>query len=156
MINRRNLIEYYGIDNCSIDHINYFKQINVDFTFCVPIQKPNIEQLVKVWATPCVVQQKVIQTPKGISLEGQKITGYKCMISGDINYKVEYVALEPTQPLHTAHTTIPFCGYIVLPETFNPNSILTISIAVEDIYSELVDERCIYNNVTMMLIADLC
>lgn len=155
-INVRNLIEYHGIATCNLDHINYFNQINSDFTFCVPMQKPDVEQIVKVWVTPCIVEKKIVRTPKGESLEGQKVTGYKCMISGDIVYKVEYVALECTQPLHTAHTRIPFCGYIVLPETFNPNSIVTINVAVEDIYSELVDTRCIYNNVTMMLIADLC
>ncbi|MEG0013669.1 MAG: DUF3794 domain-containing protein [Cellulosilyticaceae bacterium] len=156
MSNKRELIEYHGIENCSLDHINYFKQVNVDFTFCVPIQKPDIEQLVKVWVTPCVIQKKIIRTPIAESLEGQKVTGHKCMISADISYKVEYVALECTQPLHTAHTTIPFCSYIVLPENFNPNTILSLNIAVEDIYSELLDERSIYNNVTMMLVADLC
>ncbi|MEG0578328.1 MAG: DUF3794 domain-containing protein, partial [Niameybacter sp.] len=131
-------------------------QINTDFTFCVPTQKPDIEQITKVWAKPCIVQKKIVKTPKGVSLEGQNITGYKLMVVGDIQYKVEYVANEATQSLHTAHTTIPFCGYIVLPEKFNVNSILTTSIILEDIYSEQVDIRCIYNNVTMMLVTDLC
>lgn len=78
------------------------------------------------------------------------------MLAGDIEYKVEYVANELTQSLHTAHTTFPFCGYIVLPEKFNINTIISASVAVEDIYADQTDLRCIYNNITMMLIADLC
>lgn len=152
----RELIEYYGINKCDYGKLPYFKQINRDFTFCVPMQKPDIEQIVKVWVKPCILQQKVVVTPVGTSLEGQRITGHKVMIMGDITYKVEYVALDECQSLHTAHANIPFCGYIVLPEEFNTNSIVITSVAVEDIYSGLVDTRCIYNNITMMLIADLC
>ncbi|MEG0846893.1 MAG: DUF3794 domain-containing protein [Niameybacter sp.] len=155
-ITQRNLVEYHGISVCQYENLPNFNQVIKDFTFCVPTQKPDIEQVVKVWARPCIVQQKVIQTPRGTSIEGQHVTGYKLMIAGDINYKVEYVALEATQSMHTAHTVIPFCGYIVLPEKFNPNSIITANVLVEDIHTEQLDSRCVYNNITMMLTADLC
>lgn len=152
----RELIQYHGINQCDYGRVPYFKQLNRDFTFCVPTQKPDIEQIVKVWVTPNIIQQKIVVTPTGTSLEGECVTGYKVMLMGDIVYKVEYVADNECQSLHTAHINIPFCGYIVLPETFNPNTIVITSVAVEDIYSTLLDKRCIYNNITMMLIADLC
>ncbi|MEF9958945.1 MAG: DUF3794 domain-containing protein [Niameybacter sp.] len=152
----RELIEYHGVNRCAYGKLPYFKQINRDFTFCVSMQKPDIEQIVKVWVKPDIVQQKIVVTPIGTSLEGQRVTGYKVMVMGDIMYKVEYVVLEASQSLHTAHVTIPFCGDIVLPEEFNTNSIVITSVSVEDIYSEPMDTRCIYNNITMMLIADLC
>ncbi|MGL5086328.1 MAG: DUF3794 domain-containing protein [Clostridium sp.] len=152
----RGLIEYNGINTCNYESMPNFKQLNIDFTFCVPGQKPDIEQIVKVWAKPCIVEQRLVKTPIGTSLEGQTVTGHKMMVVGDIDYKVEYVALEATQSLHTAHGTFPFCGYIVLPDGFNVNSVMSSSVAVEDIYSDQLDTRCIYNNITMMLIADLC
>ena len=77
------------------------------------------------------------------------------MVTGDIEYKMQYVANETTQTLHTAHTTYPFCGYVVLPEKFNPNTMIEASVAIEDIYSDQMDLRCIYNNITMMIIVDL-
>ena len=152
----RNLIEYHGISACNYEQMPYFKQINVDYTFCVPSQKPDIEQVVRVWVTPCIVEKKIVKTPIGTSLEGQQVTGHKLMVSGDIQYKVQYVANETTQSLHTAHTTYPFCGYVVLPEKFSLNTIISASVAVEDIYSDQMDLRCIYNNITMMIIADIC
>ena len=151
----RNLIEYHGITTCKYEDMPYFKQVNVDYTFCVPPQKPDIEQIVRVWATPSIKEKKIVNTPKGISLEGQQVTGYKLMVAGDIEYKVQYVANETTQSLHTAHTTYPFCGYVVLPEKFNPNTMIEASVAIEDIYSDQMDLRCIYNNITMMVIVDL-
>ncbi len=152
----RDLIEYYGIDTCPYKDLPHFNQINTDYVFCIPDVKPDIEQIVKVFAKGCVVETEIVKTPKGTSLEGQNITGYKLLVCGDINLKVEYVACDKTQSIHSAHTIFPFCGYVVLPENVNPNAIIKASISIEDIFSEQIDCRCIYNNITMMIIADVC
>lgn len=151
----RDLIEYNGIDKCPFSS-NFFKQVNLDFIFCIPDQKPDIEQIVKVWVKPCIVHKEIIKTPIGVSIEGQNVTGKKLMVSGDMEIKVEYVACTRTQNVHSAHTVFPFCGYIVLPKDFNENAIVSVSAAVEDVLSEQMDLRCIYNNITMVLIADIC
>ncbi|MGL6104788.1 DUF3794 domain-containing protein [Romboutsia sp.] len=153
---QRSLISYQGIDSCQYTNIKNFKQFNIDYIFCIPCQKPNIEQVIKVSVEPCVEHHEVVKTPVGISLEGQEVTGYKLLVSGDMKLKVEYVADEPTQSVHTAHTTFPFCSYIVLPATFNPSSMIFPTIAVEDVFSEQMDCRCVYNNITMLLVADIC
>lgn len=153
---QRNLIEYNGISKCGFKDLPHFRQVNVDYIFCIPEQKPNIEQVVKVWAEPCVMDTEIVKTPVGTSLEGQNITGYKLLVCGDMKLKIEYVACEKTQSVHTAHTTFPFCGYVVLSKDINPNAIIKASAAIEDIFSEQIDLRCVYNNITMMIIADVC
>lgn len=152
----RDLIEYNNINEHCIKNVENFKQTNLDYVFCIPTQKPDIEQIVKVWAKPCVKCQKLIKTPVGTSLEGQRVTGYKYLIEGYITLKVEYVALEEEQSLHTAHVDIPFCSYVVMPDGFNKNSLITPSIIIEDINSMQMDSRCIYNNITFMAVVDLC
>ncbi|WP_297522730.1 SPOCS domain-containing protein [uncultured Clostridium sp.] len=152
----RDLIEYNNINEHCVRDIENFRQANLDYVFCIPVQKPDIEQVVKVWAEPCVKCEKLVKTPVGISLEGQTVTGYKYLIEGSIAFKVEYVALETTQSLHTAHTEIPFCSYVVMPEKFNPNSLITPTIIIEDINSTQMDCRAIYNNITFMTIVDVC
>lgn len=152
----RDLIEYNNINEYCVKNLETFKQTNVDYVFCIPNQKPDIEQIVKVWATPFIECEKLVKTPVGTSLEGQRITGYKYLIEGYITLKVEYVALETEQSLHTAHTDIPFCSYVVMPEGFNKNALITPSILIEDINSLQMDCRCIYNNITFMTIVDLC
>ncbi|MGL5380751.1 DUF3794 domain-containing protein [Clostridium sp.] len=151
----RNLIQYYGIETCSYTNGN-FKQFNVDNTFCIPVVKPDIEQIVKVWGQVKISNYKIIKTPKAKSLEGQVLTGFKLVIMGEIQMKYEYVALEKEQSVHTAHNIIPFCEYIVMPEEFNPIAVVFPTISIEDIYSEQLSDRCIYSNITMMINAEIC
>lgn len=151
----RNLIQYDGIEECIYTDSN-FKQFNVDNTFAVPVVKPDIEQIVKVWARARICSHKIIKTPVGESLEGQVLNGYKLIFMGEINMKYEYVALKKEQSVHTAHNIIPFCSYIVMPKAFNQSSLVTPILWVEDIYSELLNTRCIYSNITLMANAEIC
>ncbi|MEF9992484.1 MAG: DUF3794 domain-containing protein [Romboutsia sp.] len=153
---QKNLILYNGISNCTPSNIQYFNQLNIDYTLCIPNQKPDIDQITKVWLDTCVVGSEIIKTPVGASLEGQILTGYKLLVCGDIKLKIEYIACDATQSVHSAHTVIPFCEYIVLPVNTNINTLINPSIIIEDIFSEQLDCRCIYNNITMMLIANMC
>lgn len=153
---QRNLISYNGISTCPFSDLPYFKQLNIDYTFCIPKQKPDIEQVVRVWVDTSVVDTEVVKTLIGTSTEGQVLTGFKLLVCGDIDLKIEYVACDTTQSVHTAHTVVPFCGYVVLPENLNLNALIKASVIVEDIASDKLDCRCVYNNITMMLIADIC
>ena len=152
----RDLIEYNNINEQCLENVENFKQTSLDYMFCIPVQKPDIEQVTKVFAEPCIKCEKLVKTPVGISLEGQRVTGYKYLVEGFINLKVEYVALVTEQSLHTAHVDIPFCSYVVMPEGFNKNALMTANIVIEDINSIQMDTRCIYNNITFMTIVDLC
>lgn len=151
----RGLIEYRGIDTCIKGNLKNFKQVNYESTFCVPCQKPDIEQIVRVDAKTSILKYEIIKTPVGISLEGQEVTGFKLLVCGDINYKIQYVANEPTQSVHTFHKTVPFCGYIVLPKNFNTGSYINPSALIEDVSVQQIDDRCVYSNITMLLIADV-
>lgn len=152
---QRGLIEYNGINSYPKNVLN-FKQINIENIFSIPSIKPDIKQLVKVYANSEIIHHKIVKTPVGKSLEGQTLTGYKLLISGDIIMKFEYITLEKTQPVHIAHNRFPFCGYIALPENLNKYSTTFPTITIEDIYSEKTDSRCIYSTITMMLSADIC
>lgn len=150
------LIEYQGIDDCSFSNPDIFKQTNIDNTFYLPIQKPDIEQIVKVKAESKIDNYKIVRTPVGVSLEGQRVTGYKLMACGEVTLQYSYVANKEDQSMHSATNIIPFCEYIVMPEDFNPFLTISPLVLIEDIYSEQLDMRCIYNNITLMIVVDLC
>lgn len=157
----RNLIEYQGIDAyedevCPIKETTSFKQTTIDVNLCVPKEKPDIEQVVKVSIKKKVVKYKVVKTPVGISEEGQEITGNKLLVMGDIILKIFYVADEPEQSMHSFHVVIPFCEYIVLPSKFKGFSVVSPEIYVEDVYVREQDCRCLFGNVTLLTVADLC
>lgn len=157
----RNLIEYSGIDqslndNCGMEDVTSFKQSNIDLNFIIPECKPDIEQITKVWVKVDTIHYEIVKTPVGTSYEGQTITGYKLLFIADVKLKVEYVADECEQSVHTAHTTIPFCEYVVMPEGYNSIAGISPSIYVEDIYASQVDCRSIYTNITLMTVVRSC
>lgn len=151
----RNLIKYEGIDECNYIN-NNFKQDNIESTFCIPTVKPDIEQIVRVWSNAKIDKYKIIKTPKGESLEGQVLTGYKLGIIGEIFMKYEYVSLKREQSVHTAHNIIPFCCYIVMPQDYNEVAFIMPTVLIEDINSQQLNNRCIYSNITLMFNVEIC
>lgn len=151
----RNLIEYY-FDKESYIKAPNFKQLNADCVFIIPYDKPDIQNILKVWSEPCIYYKKLIKTPVGISLEGQNLTGSGVLIEGNLNIKIEYISSNENISTHIIDNYFPFSAYIVLPKLFNFNSIVTTSILIEDVDITLLSERQIYSNITLMAIADIC
>ena len=152
----RDLIEYVGIDECLPLSPKNFTQFNIEDEVCIPNPKPDIEQIVKVSSEAVIKNKKIVRTPKGVSLEGFKLTGHKTLVEGVINYKIQYVADTESQSVHIAHFCTPFISFIVLPENFCPSSTFIISAFIEDIYVNTIDTRSIYINTTLLLTAEEC
>lgn len=152
----KNLIQYEGLSDYLPVNSAVFKQMNVEQNFCLPDAKPDIEQIIKIFSEMKIKSTKVIKTPKGTSLEGQILTGWKIVVEGVVKQKIQYVAEEPEQSVHAAHSDILFSTYILLPDNFVMGTPITIHGYIEDVYAQRMDERCIFNNITILLTADFC
>ena len=153
----RNFVEIEGINvDCIPEGITIFKQFNIEETVCLPNKKPDIEQILKVIASAEITSKRPIKTPVATSLEGQSLTGWKLIVEGRVNQKVQYVADLPDQPSHAAHFNVPFSTFIVLPEDFVIGTPVTVTPFIEDIYVEKLDNRCIFKNITILLTVELC
>lgn len=153
----KNLVEYYGIaDELPIlDNPSCFKQFCLHDNLMLPETKPDMLQIIKVVSQISILNTRVIRTPKATSLEGQRLTGFKLLIDGTINQKVEYVGSTPTQEIYAVHFNIPFCTYIILPENFKTASSLNVTGYIEDITADVCDRRSLFQNAILLLIADL-
>ncbi len=152
---KRDLIEYHGISACYYKNLNNLNQLTQDHIFRLPLNKPTIDQILKVWVDANINEFQLIESPNGSSLEGQTLTGYSLLVCGDIDIKFQYLACEPFLGVHTASSKIPFCDYVVLNEKINIHSSIRPSILIEDIFCEKIDSNCIYSNLTITLIADV-
>lgn len=132
-----------------------FKQISVDETLTVPDVKPDIEDIVNVIVDVSIISTKVIRTIKSTSYENQILTGYKLIVSGVLEQKIEYIADEPKQTVHATEFVVPFSTFIVLPENFKMGSNVEVKCEIEDVYSQKLDKRTIFKNVTLRLIAEV-
>lgn len=152
----RNLIEYSGLADYLPSDAVAFKQFSVEETLCIPCQKPDIEQIVKVMADVSIKSTRIIKTPKAVSLEGQRLTGWKLLIEGELNQKIEYVADVTEQSVHAAHFNVPFSTFIVLPETFKIGTPISVLAYIEDIFVQQLNKRCMFKNVTILIDAEFC
>ncbi|SHJ46191.1 protein of unknown function [Clostridium cavendishii DSM 21758] len=151
----KDLVEYIGINEGELKNFKNFKQLNFESDFHVPSEAPDIEQIVKVYANVDICKYEVIETPIGISLEGQKLTGYKLLVFGDINYKIQYIGDDENQVVQTFKHYIPFGVDIVLSQHFNNLSYITPYAFIEDIDAEQIANRYVCLNLTLLLIADI-
>lgn len=128
-----------------------FKQINIDEYLSIPEVKPDIEEINSINAEIEIKNCHVIETPKKVSIEGQILTGYKLIIHGILKQVIQYTALEPEQSVHSAHYDVPFSNFIILPKNYNLGCKLDVSGDIEDIYYNVIDSRCFFKSVSLLL-----
>ena len=148
-----NLTLIYGIANMFPHDVKAFKQLQLQDIMKIPLQKPDVEQIVSVSAQVEITKTNIISTAFGRSCEGQVLTGKKLVVEGKLLQKVEYIADLVEQPIHAAHFCIPFSSYIVLGKEIDCYSEFKINIYIEDIYVKQLDKRRIFKNVLLMLCA---
>lgn len=78
------------------------KQMPITETIILPAEKPDIEQVVQVYANAHIDNYKVISSP----------IGKKIYMKGTLSQQILYVADLPSQPVHAVHSTVPFCNFI--------------------------------------------
>lgn len=132
-----------------------FKQLSVDENLIIPSVKPDVEDILNTIVDVVIINTTVVKTIKGTSQEGQILTGYKLIIDGILHQKIEYIADEPAQTVHTAEFEVPFSSFIILPENFEEGSSINVAAYVEDVYVKLLDRRNIFKNVTLRLEAEI-
>lgn len=131
--------------------LRIFKQFSVDENLTIPSQKPDAEDLLDVLAYIEITSTTLIKTPIVTSYEGQKLTGWKLIVEGKLKQKIVYIADEPTQSVHAAHFDVPFSTFLVLPKDYRSCQKIRVVGYVEDVYSQLIDKRTIFKNVTLRI-----
>lgn len=152
----KNLIELDGIADFLPEFSEAYapiKEFNVQETLDIPTAKPDIEQIIKVKSEINITSTKVIKTPVSVSIDEQRLTGWKVIVEGELKQTVQYVADEPTQSVHGAHFDIPFSIFVVLPPHYEEGNCVSVEGYIEDIYAEKIGKRQIFKNITILLVA---
>jgi uncharacterized repeat protein (TIGR01451 family) len=146
-------IEVTGPDSeNSIDMgISTFKQLSVEEELQIPIAKPDVEALNEMTGTIDIMGCHLIETGAFTSQEGQRLTGFKLVITGALNLVVKYTALDTEQSVHSAHYKLPFSTFVVMPDGYSVGSKLDVEGIVEDIYYKQHDLRCFFTNTTLLI-----
>lgn len=143
--------------------MKYFSQICTEELIEVPCSHPDIEQVVSVVVDCEVVSLKAIDTMKGISYEGQHMSGKKLAVEIKLRQKILYVAEKDTQSIHIMENNFFQSAYIVIPcliEGTDPaflikHKILQCRIDVEDVFVKNIDKRKVFKNLCLLVSAVL-
>lgn len=153
------LIKKNGISKCRNKKVGYFTQFASNEKIKVPHEKPDVEQITSVIVDPEIISVRVINTPKGTSVEGQSLTGKKLSVEVKLNQKILYVADVPSQSVHVMENTYITSTYIVIPECIKGSrpeellecKLLRTEVFVEDIFVEKVDKRTVNKNIHLLI-----
>ncbi len=151
----RNLIEFSGdkllpVDNCKFQSTSSFKQNTLDVQFDIDNGKYGIDKILKMNVDVDVINYKIVKTPKGISEEGQELTGKKVLVVGEFTLKTSYISKSPDSKVDSYSVIIPFCDYIVLPKDYKNITIAKPEIFIEDIYIKKTSEYGFFGNITYL------
>lgn len=146
-----NMVEFVGINDVYPCHSKAFKQLQVQEIVEIPHQKPDIEQITRVTVEGKALTTKIVNIPKAISYEGQRLTGYKLIIEGQLVQKIEYIAANDKQSMHSAEFTKLFSSFIMLKDNICNIDASDIAIFIEDVYALQLNNRKIFKNVMLLV-----
>lgn len=145
---------------------NFWTQILIQENLPISCTAPEIEQITAVNVAVRIIRKKVIVTPCTNScpnFEGRLLSGRKLIVEGEICQTITYIAARCEQPVHSAHFTIPFSAFIVIPKTVcvsykgreteidSLHIDYEISACLEDVFVKEINPRLIFDNVLLLL-----
>ncbi|HEX9061049.1 MAG TPA: hypothetical protein VF941_12790 [Clostridia bacterium] len=144
---------------CIPENTKFFTQFCTAESLTLPETLPDIENIVSCVVDPEILSIKTINTMKGLSYEGQYLTGKKAVIELRLKQKILYVAKSSTQSVHILENDFFQSVYIVVPCKIEGTDIeylikfkyLKPEIEVEDIHFNQIGERSIFKNICMMI-----
>lgn len=142
----------------------YFKEELVSEILTIPPQKPDIERILDILVWPEIANIKLIETPVGMSNEGQYLSGYKLVVEVNLKEKVTYVACEPTQSVHAAHYETLKSMFVILPPEIDGKNIcdlvradrIQVTPYIEATKFRMLNVRTIHKCVMVFLDVKIC
>ncbi|MBF8984565.1 DUF3794 domain-containing protein [Lutibacter sp. B2] len=146
-----NFIEVAGVSEELPTRAKNFKEVHIQEISYLDVKKTDMQDLLRTFAKVEIINTKMMNTPKGISQDGQILTGMKLLVEGRIIQKIEYIANNISQPVYETHFYIPFSTYVILGKEFNYYSKVEVTPYIEDIYIRQISERKIFQSILLAL-----
>ena len=127
-------IEYIGVSDDIPDNINLFKDDFLEEIIDINNEKQEIKKIIKCSARASVENVRVIK------VLGNETYNYKCVVTGEINARSEYIS-NIDDSIYSDKTTIRFSIDIDMINHFIKNKKIIGSVFIEDIFIEKLSIR---------------
>ncbi|MFI3115608.1 MAG: hypothetical protein R3Y12_05660 [Clostridia bacterium] len=145
-----NLTNAYNIP----EKVSVFKQEIINEVQEIGLDSPDIERLLDTLISVTVKDFKLVKTEKGVSNEGQILSGNKLLVNICIKEKTMYVADYKTQPVHAECFETHKSFFIILPEDANECDIeenLKVTPYIESFEAKMLDARHIQKCIMLLI-----
>ena len=132
-----------------------FKQVSLEHSLELPCDKPDLNAINTIGGEISLLKSYIIKTPKGISSDGQTLTGYKLIVHALFDMSMEYASDELDSCVCTAHYNLPFSTFIVLPEDTTPSTKVHIDAKIQNISWRMLNNRCFFTCASILIMARL-
>ncbi|MCM8709600.1 hypothetical protein M2651_01015 [Clostridium sp. SYSU_GA19001] len=141
----------------------FFTQFLCEENIAVPEQKLDIEDIASIIVDPQIISLRIIDTPIGCSVEGERLTGKKLSVEIKMRQKVMYISKTTVQSVHVIENDCYKSIMIIVPEFIYGTSIeyllnnkyIKVSIEVENASASKIDNRHIYKTVALFIKAEI-
>lgn len=130
---------------------NSFKQFMVSSKLPIPCSQYGVCEIINKFIDVEITSTEIIDTIKGMSCEGETLTGKKVVVNGTLMERIEYVELCADKSIKIAEYNIHFNTFIVLPENYNELDCIKVDSTIEDIDMRLIDPMTLYQSVALLL-----
>ncbi|MEG0710726.1 MAG: DUF11 domain-containing protein [Niameybacter sp.] len=132
-----------------------FKQVSLEQSLELPLDKPDIDVINTIGGQISLLKSYIIKTPKGIAIDGQTLTGSKLMVHALFEMSVEYASNEIDSCICTAHYTLPFSTFIILPENATPSANVPIDAKIQNVSWRVLNNRCFFACASILVMVRL-
>ncbi|MGL4774407.1 MAG: SPOCS domain-containing protein [Clostridium sp.] len=135
------LIEYGGISEYIPKNISSSRDVDVESIITLCKDNYKIKEVIKVTGKPKIKSQRVIKTPKGVSLEGQVLSGKKFIIEGEVKLRIDYLCEGEENKIYCLHYSENFSAGVVLHKDIISSNNFIPSLFMENIHCDLLSNE---------------
>ncbi|EJO5349519.1 hypothetical protein NRP93_003698 [Clostridium botulinum] len=128
-----------------------FKQFCKEGVIKLPLNKPDIKRILTIVTDISIVDKIMIDTMIGVSREGQILLGKKVIVSGIINYTVEYETDKGTESICIAKLNEKFSNYIIIKNNQYNIEHVKVTPYLQHVIINKFSERKIFYGVLIIL-----
>lgn len=130
---------------------NSFKQFMISSKLPIPCAECGVCEIVNKFIDVDITNTEVIDTIKGLSCEGETLTGKKLVVNGTLLERIEYTEFCEDKSIRVAEYNIHFNTFIVLPENCSNLDCMKVESCIEDVDMRLIDPMTLYQSVGLLL-----
>lgn len=135
------LIDYQGVSDYIPKDINSKQEFNIQEVIEIGEKDIFLDEIIKVYVKGRCENIRKITTPKGISIDGVKLTGKKALVSSSFILRIEYISSNFNNKIYSSKTTKNYFTSIILEEEEAIKRKNIATVFIEDILAKKINSK---------------